>query len=118
MLLDKRTVGCHHVTTAQRQEAVVIFIAEYVKFYMQAAQWKADLIQQARVDAEAAALADDDDNDVVKQEGNEAGPSGYAGGGTCSITLAPGVMMMMRMKTRRLRLWPRRLWPSRRPRRL
>ena len=70
MLLDKRTVGCHHVSIAQRQEAVVIFIAEYVKFYMQAAQWKADLIQQARVDAEAAALADDDDDDVVKKEGS------------------------------------------------
>jgi hypothetical protein len=56
MLLDKRTLGCHHVTVAQREEARTVFIEEYIKFYLQASKWDSEKLKEAN-DAAAAAAA-------------------------------------------------------------
>ena len=39
MLLDKRTLGCHHVTSEQRKEAMKVFEEEYLKFSKVAAKY-------------------------------------------------------------------------------
>jgi hypothetical protein len=48
MLLDKRTLGCNHVCSDVRQEAVEIFNEEYVKFYKQAVVFEAQQLAEIR----------------------------------------------------------------------
>ena len=60
-LLDKRTLGCHHITGGQRKEAYQTFLDEYVKFFMQAIKYKSDTLhkeaeERATIAAAAAAI--------------------------------------------------------------
>ena len=68
MLLDKRTLGCHHVTAAQRHQAVVVFHEEYVKYYLQASKWDHNALKESREKAEALRVDADDDDSGVKTE--------------------------------------------------
>ena len=56
-LLDKRTLGCHHITGEQRKEAYHIFCDEYVKFSMQVYKFEVEEIERARVEREKLAAA-------------------------------------------------------------
>ena len=59
-LLDKRTLGCHHITGAQRAEAYKIFVEEYVKFDLQASKYAQEEVQKSidkRAELAAAAAA-------------------------------------------------------------
>ena len=51
-LLDKRTLGCHHITTEQRTDAMKIYEEEYVKFSMTAAKHLRDEVAVSRDGAE------------------------------------------------------------------
>ena len=55
-LLDKRTLGCHHITGPQRAEAYTIFLEEYVKFSLQASKHAQEEVQKA-IDRRSAAAA-------------------------------------------------------------
>ena len=46
-LLDKRTLGCHHITVEQRGEAYRVFLEEYVSFYLQASKYSQEVVQRA-----------------------------------------------------------------------
>jgi len=56
-LLDKRTLGCHHITAEQRREAYQIFCDEYVKFFMQADKYHAEEIERKKQEREKQAAA-------------------------------------------------------------
>jgi hypothetical protein len=84
-LLDKRTLGCHHITGGQRKEAYQTFLDEYVKFFMQAIKYKSDTLhkeaeERATIAAAAAAIGAIVSEVVVKPEA--AGPSMFNSGNT------------------------------------
>ena len=82
MLLDKRTLGCHHVTVEQREEARTLFVEEYTKFYMQASKWDCEKMKEAN-DAAAAALAANVCQEVkTETEGSSSMASGNLFQGT------------------------------------
>jgi hypothetical protein len=56
-LLDKRTLGCHHITGEQRKEAYRHFCDEYVNFYLQASKWDKEEATRLRLEREEAAAA-------------------------------------------------------------
>ena len=56
-LLDKRTLGCHHITADMRSEAYQIYLDEYVKYSLQASKFAREEVQRAidkRADLAAA----------------------------------------------------------------
>jgi hypothetical protein len=55
-LLDKRTLGCHHITGQQRKEAHQCFLDEYVNFSMQVSKFSQAEVQKG-IDKRAAAAA-------------------------------------------------------------
>jgi hypothetical protein len=57
-LLDKRTLGCHHITTEQRTEAMKIYEEEYVKFSMTAAKHLRDEVAVSRDGAEEGEVSE------------------------------------------------------------
>jgi hypothetical protein len=67
-LLDKRTLGCHHITAEQRGEAYQIYLEEYVEFSLQASKYSQKEVQRA-IDkrAELAAAAAAAVNGIVAQ---------------------------------------------------
>jgi len=55
-LLDKRTLGCHHITGAQRGEAYQAYLDEYVRFSLQVSKFAQEEVQRG-VEKRAAAAA-------------------------------------------------------------
>lgn len=76
MLLDKRTLGCHHVDASVRKEAMAIFEEEYVKFALCAKKYQQEQIA-AQKDTEVA----------VKIEGAGSSVGALASGDLYSSTL-------------------------------
>ena len=76
MLLDKRTLGCGHVSSEVRKQATDLFEAEYVKFSLRAAAYNRERIaaEQAAAAAAAAAAAQAAGTEpAVKEEGASSG---------------------------------------------
>ena len=57
MLLDKRTLGCQHVTAEQRKEAVEVYLEEYSKFAKTAKDWGCQAAQEKLAEEQARAAA-------------------------------------------------------------
>jgi hypothetical protein len=79
MLLDKRTLGCQHVSSDVRKEAVGIYEAEYVKFSLRASAYNREVIAAKQAAAAAAAAGD-------------AAIMGEGTGGTSSSVLRSGTL--------------------------
>ena len=72
-LLDKRTLGCHHITNQQRKEAHQCFLDEYVNFSLQVTKFSQAEVQKgidkrATMAATAAAAVGGIVGEVVLKE--------------------------------------------------
>ena len=73
-LLDKRTLGCHHITTEQRKEALKIYEEEYVKFSLTAAKYTKRLADEKRNEMEETTVK------IEREQGGGSSASQLASG--------------------------------------